>query len=61
MAYAPTDVVSQPLGFRSFAVDPDTGFSLNGQPYDLHGVNRHQDRQDMGWAITNREHDRTWR
>jgi len=52
-----TDVVSQPFGFRSFAVDPDAGFSLNGQPYDLHGVNRHQDRIDMGWAITNREHD----
>ncbi len=52
-----TDVVSQPFGFRSFAVDPDTGFSLNGQPYDLHGVNRHQDRLDMGWAITDREHD----
>lgn len=52
-----TDVVSQPVGFRSFAVDPDTGFSLNGQPYDLRGVNRHQDRLDMGWAITNREHD----
>ena len=52
-----TDVVSQPFGFRSFAVDPNTGFSLNGQPYDLHGVNRHQDRLDMGWAITNREHD----
>ncbi len=54
---AVTDVVSQPIGFRSFAVDPDTGFSLNGQPYDLHGVNRHQDRLDMGWAITDREHD----
>jgi beta-galactosidase len=56
-AYAPNDIVSQPIGFRSFGVDPDTGFSLNGQPYDLHGVNRHQDRLDMGWAITNREHD----
>jgi beta-galactosidase len=52
-----TDLVSQAFGFRSFAVDPNTGFSLNGQPYDLHGVNRHQDRLDMGWAITNREHD----
>jgi beta-galactosidase len=52
-----TDVVAQPLGFRSFAVDPATGFSLNGRALDLHGVNRHQDRIDMGWAITNREHD----
>ena len=52
-----TDVVAQPFGFRSFAVDPATGFSLNEHPYDLHGVNRHQDRIDMGWAITDREHD----
>jgi beta-galactosidase len=52
-----TDVVSQPFGFRSFSVDSNSGFSLNGQPYDLHGVNRHQDRLNMGWAITNREHD----
>ena len=26
--------------------------SLNGQYLDLHGVNRHQDRLNMGWAIT---------
>jgi beta-galactosidase len=52
-----TDVVSQPLGFRSFGIDPNTGFSLNGNALDLHGVNRHQDRLDMGWAITDKEHD----
>jgi len=46
-----TDVVTQPLGFRSFAIDVDDGFSLNGHPLDLHGVNKHQDRLDMGWAI----------
>ena len=46
------DIVDQPLGFRYFRCDPDQGFFLNGQPYPLHGVNRHQDRIDMGWAIT---------
>jgi beta-galactosidase len=51
------DSVTQPLGFRTFSVDPNSGFSLNGQPLDLHGINRHQDRLDMGWAITNKEHD----
>jgi beta-galactosidase len=56
-AGAVTDVVAQPLGFRSFAVDAASGFSLNGRTLDLHGVNRHQDRLDMGWAITDREHD----
>ena len=46
-----TDVVTQPLGIRSFHVDPDHGFFLNGVPYPLHGVSRHQDRLDKGWAI----------
>jgi beta-galactosidase len=51
------DVVEQPLGFRSFAIDPELGFTLNGQAYDLHGVNRHQDREHRGWAIGKAEHD----
>jgi beta-galactosidase len=46
------DAVEQPLGLRSFSVDPDKGFFLNGKPYPLHGVNRHQDRPDKGWAIS---------
>jgi beta-galactosidase len=45
------DRVSQPLGLRSYEVDPEKGFLLNGQPYVLHGVNKHQDRIDKGWAI----------
>jgi len=52
-----TDWVTAPVGFRSFAVDPGQGFSLNGKYLDLHGVDRHQDRLNMGWAITNKEHD----
>ena len=54
---AVTDLVSVPLGFRFFSVDAAQGFSLNGQYLDLHGVNRHQDRLNMGWAITNAQHD----
>jgi beta-galactosidase len=50
------DRVSQPVGLRYFSVDPDKGFFLNGQSYPLHGVNRHQDRIDMGWAITEKQH-----
>jgi beta-galactosidase len=50
------DALDQPLGLRFFAIDPDKGFSLNGQTYALHGVNRHQDRIDMGWAITPAQH-----
>jgi beta-galactosidase len=51
------DEVEQPLGFRSFDIDPELGFMLNGQAYDLHGVNRHQDREHRGWAIGKAEHD----
>lgn len=50
------DNVSVKFGIRSFSVDPDKGFFLNGKPYPLHGVSRHQDREDMGWAITKKEH-----
>jgi beta-galactosidase len=45
------DLVSQPLGFRTFEIDPAFGFSLNGQHYDLHGVNLHQDWLNCGWAL----------
>jgi beta-galactosidase len=47
----------QPLGFRSYYLDPDQGFFLNGHYLDLHGVNRHQDRLNKGWAIAQSDHD----
>jgi beta-galactosidase len=46
------DRVEEPLGLRSYRVDAERGFFLNGKPYHLHGVNKHQDRQDKGWAVT---------
>jgi beta-galactosidase len=51
------DSVEQPLGLRFYSVDPDKGFSLNGKPYHLHGVNRHQDRFNKGWAISEADMD----
>jgi beta-galactosidase len=51
------DLVAQPLGFRWFSVDPTNGFFLNGQHYDLHGVNMHQDWLNCGWAVTNAQRD----
>ena len=51
------DRVEQSFGIRRFALDPSAGFSLNGQYLDLHGVNRHQDRKDLGWAIGPAQHD----
>jgi beta-galactosidase len=49
------DEVSIPFGVRYFKVDGEKGFFLNGQHYLLKGVSRHQDRKDMGWAITAKE------
>ena len=51
------DSVMQPLGLRFYSVDPDKGFFLNGQPYHLHGVDRHQDRFNKGWAISEADQD----
>jgi beta-galactosidase len=51
------DAVEQPLGLRSYYIDPDKGFFLNGQAYPLHGVNRHQDFMDKGWAISEADMD----
>ncbi|OAB40416.1 glycoside hydrolase family 2 protein [Paenibacillus antarcticus] len=51
------DQLSIPFGIRFFEVDADKGFFLNGEHLDLHGVSRHQDRKDMGWAITTKEHE----
>lgn len=47
-----TDLVRQPLGFRSVNVDPTNGIFLNGQSYPVHGVCMHQDYFNLGWALT---------
>jgi len=49
------DEVIQYVGLRSFTVDPEKGFILNGEPYPVRGVNRHQDRPDKGWAISEQD------
>lgn len=51
------DRISDFVGFRYDEVDADKGYFLNGNSYPLRGVNRHQDRQDMGWAIHDAEHE----
>lgn len=50
------DAVTQPLGIRSFDVIPGKGVFLNGQPYVMHGVTRHQEWQDCGNALSNEQH-----
>jgi beta-galactosidase len=51
------DSVKQPLGLRFYAVDPEKGFFLNGRPCPLHGVDRHQDYMNQGWAISDADMD----
>ncbi|MFO1488500.1 MAG: glycoside hydrolase family 2 TIM barrel-domain containing protein [Verrucomicrobiota bacterium] len=51
------DTVEHPLGLRFYRIDPELGFFLNGRPYHLHGVNRHQDRENQGWAINEADMD----
>ena len=50
------DTVTVTYGYRSFHVDPNTGFWLNGKNVPLHGVSRHQDRLDKGWALSKEDH-----
>ena len=50
------DEVRARFGVRTFRMDPDKGFFLNGRSYPLRGVCRHQDRRDMGNAISEAEH-----
>ena len=40
------------FGIRQFKVDPNEGFFLNGKPYPLRGVSKHQDRLDVGNAVS---------
>ena len=46
------DTVTTDFGCRSFRIDPEKGFLLNGEIYPLRGVSRHQDRKGCGNAIT---------
>jgi beta-galactosidase len=50
-----SDELTIPIGLRTFSVDPRRGFILNGEHYDVHGVNRHQDREGKAWAITHED------
>ena len=51
------DQVSGRFGCRSFSVDPERGFLLNGEEYPLRGVSRHQDWPEIGNALKKEHHD----
>ena len=46
------------LGFRTYDFDSEGRFLLNGQPYKLRGMCRHQDQAPMGIALTDEMHRR---
>lgn len=47
-----TDRITQLVGLRSYKVDPEKGFFLNGKYLKLHGVCIHQGREHKGWAVS---------
>ena len=51
------DNVCTRFGCRSFKIDPENGFILNGEEYPLRGVSRHQDRWGVGNALTHEHHE----
>ena len=51
------DTVSTRFGCRSYKIDPENGFILNGEEYPLRGVSRHQDRWGLGNALLPEHHE----
>ena len=51
------DAVSARFGCRSYQIDANKGFILNGEEYPLRGVSRHQDRWGYGNALTPEMHE----
>ena len=50
------DNISARFGCRTFKIDPEKGFFLNGVSYPLRGVSRHQDRWGIGNALLPEHH-----
>ncbi|MBQ9143199.1 MAG: glycoside hydrolase family 2 protein [Lachnospiraceae bacterium] len=51
------DNVSARFGCRTFIIDAEKGFILNGESYPLRGVSRHQDRWGFGNALLPEHHE----
>ena len=50
------DNISSRFGCRTYEIDPENGFILNGEEYPLRGVSRHQDRWGFGNALLPEHH-----
>ena len=51
------DNVCNRFGCRTFKIDANNGFILNGEEYPLRGVSRHQDRLGFGNALLKEHHE----
>ena len=51
------DNVCTRFGCRTYQIDPNRGFILNGKDYPLRGVSRHQDRWGRGNALLPEHHE----
>ena len=51
------DNLADKFGCRSFEIDSERGFILNGEEYPLRGVSRHQDRWGVGNALLPEHHE----
>ncbi len=51
------DNITSRFGCRTFGIDPEKGFILNGEEYPLRGVSRHQDRWGFGNALLPEHHE----
>lgn len=51
-----TDNLDIQTGLREYYIDSEKGFFLNGEHIKIKGVSRHQDRENMGNAITEKQH-----
>ena len=52
------DRVTNNIGFRWYKFDGENGFFLNGKPYKLRGICRHQDQKPIGNALSDEMHRR---
>lgn len=50
------DELNIATGLRYFHFDAKEGFFLNGNHLKLQGVSRHQDKKDLGWALSKEDH-----
>lgn len=52
------DKINNNTGFRWYRFDGKEGFFLNGKPYKLNGICRHQDQEPIANALTDEMHRR---